>query len=361
MYEKVCIENFRGVRKLEITDFKQFNLIVGKNNSGKTSLLEALFLLSAPTNPEIAYRLNNFRGFVNVGDTFWQSYNYNLDAKQSVRLVAELGQQHRRTIIIRPTTTNSTEYQKSIKNIENLASFSLVDNSPSYKGLSYEVELTVPGENSQKIKSDMFLDDKGRDAVIVSDDHLLKAHTQAVFLHSGYYYNDLATRLSQIIINKQTDKIIKVLQHIEPSITTLSVAVDGLIYCDTGLKSLLPINILGGGILKVLAMILAIMTTPNGVVLMDEVDNGLHYSAQTILWEAIFTVAKEANVQIFATTHSIECVRAYELTFGRLYNNGGRDNMRLYRLENKKDAPIRVLDYDYEVLNASLESGWEMR
>jgi predicted ATP-dependent endonuclease of OLD family len=358
MYQKVGIENFRGISKLEIADFKQYNLIVGKNNSGKTSLLEALFLLSAPTNPELALRLNNFRGFVTGGNTFWQSYNYKFDTTQAAILTAELEQQQRRTITIRPTLTNSTLYKRAAKSLEDLASTTLVDNSPSYKGLSYQVELEIPGKSSQKIEAGIFLNAKGE--VIVDNEPLAEAHIQTVFLHSGYS-NDLATRLSQVIINKQVDKVIKVLQRIEPSLAALSVTADGLIYGDVGLNALLPINMLGSGMLKILGVMLAILSTPNGVVLLDEVDNGLHYTAQSIAWEAIFTTAKETNTQIFATTHSIESVRAYEITFGCLYNNGGRDNMRMYRLENKNDKPVRVLEYDYEVLNASLESGWEMR
>ncbi|MEA1866345.1 MAG: ATPase, partial [Euryarchaeota archaeon] len=67
---------------------------------------------------------------------------------------------------------------------------------------------------------------------------------------------------------------------------------------------------------------------------------------------------KEFNVQIFATTHSIECVKAFSSSYTQTGKNN--DDVRLYRIE-RKDGDFRVVSYDHDVLEASLDSGWEVR
>ena len=94
------------------------------------------------------------------------------------------------------------------------------------------------------------------------------------------------------------------------------------------------------------------------MVTIDEIENGFHYSAMEVLWQAVFNAAKEFNVQVFASTHSYECVKA----FSSAYSNMGRkkDEIRLFRIE-RKDDDFGVVAYDNEILKASLESDWEVR
>jgi AAA15 family ATPase/GTPase len=90
----------------------------------------------------------------------------------------------------------------------------------------------------------------------------------------------------------------------------------------------------------------------------DEIENGFHYSSQEILWNAIINSAKEFNVQIFATTHSLECVKAYSSAHSRLYPQ--EDDLRLFRIERRKDN-FDVICYDNTLLESSLDSNWEVR
>ncbi|MFQ6120357.1 MAG: ATP/GTP-binding protein [Methanosarcinales archaeon] len=109
---------------------------------------------------------------------------------------------------------------------------------------------------------------------------------------------------------------------------------------------------------RLLSIILAISDTQNGIVLIDEIENGFHPSSQEILWNAIFKSAKEFNVQIFATTHSMECVEAFSSSYSKISQNN--DDIRLYRIE-RKDDDFRAVSYDHRTLEASLESEWEVR
>ncbi len=61
---------------------------------------------------------------------------------------------------------------------------------------------------------------------------------------------------------------------------------------------------------------LALTTCENGIVLIDEIENGLHYSVQEEMWKMIFEIAEHLNVQVFATTQSIDAIKA----FGKIVN-----------------------------------------
>lgn len=185
-----------------------------------------------------------------------------------------------------------------------------------------------------------------------------KEHLSGVFITATTISGDLGTRFNNIQITKRTDRIIKVLRQIEPSLANLSLGTDGIIYCDIGLDRLMPLNIMGDGMFKRLSIILAISDTQDGIVFIDEIENGLYYTSQEVLWAAIFESAKEFNVQIFATTHSIECVKAFSSSYSQSVENS--DNIRMYRIE-RTDDNFKVVSYDHKTLEASLDSDWEVR
>jgi len=114
---------------------------------------------------------------------------------------------------------------------------------------------------------------------------------------------------------------------------------------------------MGGGMRWLLSVILAIATTRNGVVLIDEVENGIHYSAMTKVWEGISKAAKEFNRQIVATTHSFECLQA---AYEGVSNTGISDEFRYVRLDLVGED-IVAQTYSDDVFEAALNRGWEVR
>lgn len=231
----------------------------------------------------------------------------------------------------------------------------------SYSGLSTVIdglilEYSLKGKNkkSRKITTSINRTDAGIEVKPPKD---YKEHLRGVFINAKTS-SDMSTRFNNIQITKRTDKIIKILSQIEPSLQNISLGSDGIIYCDIGLDRLMPINIMGDGMHRLLSIILAISDTEDGIVLIDEIENGFHYSAQEILWNAILKSAKEFNVQIFATTHSIECIKAFSSSYAKIVQNN--DDIRLYRIE-RKDDDFKAVTYDHKTLEASLDSDWEVR
>ena len=172
---------------------------------------------------------------------------------------------------------------------------------------------------------------------------------------------DDALRFAQLDIENRVSKVIDFLQVLEPKLVGLS-SVTGtqqisMMYADIGMSRKIPMAFLGGGMSRLLSIILAIATVKNGIVLIDEVDAGIHYSHIPKIWEGISRAAHEFDCQIFATTHSYECLQA-------AYNGIAQADMarefRFIRLErDKKDIIAKT--YTHDLLGTALSRGWEVR
>ena len=137
---------------------------------------------------------------------------------------------------------------------------------------------------------------------------------------------------------------------------------DDIIYIDTGLQRFIPIHVAGDGLKRLLSIITAIYNAKNGIILIDEVDNGLHFSVQQLLWKAIITAAKQFNVQIFATTHSIECLAALNTAAQTFKQNKNiiDDEIRYFRIERNNDTH-KIYTYEQEIFKLAMEKNWEVR
>lgn len=354
MFKQVTIERLRAIKYLKIEDFRQVNLLVGKNNCGKTTLLEALFLLIGASNPELPLRINTYRGLNIVNESSWRVIFNNLDVDSHIRISGQLeNPREKRKLTIKPNRKSALSFEsnKTTEMIDIRDSYSGL--SPTIDGLILEYSFTKNKGKSKKIKTKIVSTDSG---IEFKMEKSYKEPLMGVFLNPKTI-SSIDERFSSIQIKKRTERVVKVLRHIEPSLYDLSLGSNKIIYCDIGLDRLVPVNVLGDGIFRLLSIVLAISDTQNGIVLIDEIENGFYYTSQEILWNAIFESAKEFNVQVFATTHSMECVKAFSASYSRFDQN---DTMRLYRIERKEDD-FKAVAYDHQTLEASLESEWEVR
>lgn len=356
MYKKVKIKNFRGITNLELIDLKQFNLFVGRNNCGKTSLLESIFLLTGPTNVDLPITINNFRGYSLISDYSWTIIFNKLDIHSPIQFQGEVVKpREKRVLTIKPLK------EKIISKANNTSSHFTIKESQTVRsarinGLSMEYSIR---KGSSKTEQTFISEIRGvGDKLERNFSQPYTDTLKGIFINSRTTLEDTTERFNEVQIKKQERKILKILQKIEPALIDLFIGAESILYCDIGLNRRLPINVVGDGLNKLLSIILAIYDASDGIVLIDEIENSLHYSAQEILWEAIFEAAKAFNVQIFATTHSFENVKAYSAAYDKL--NDKNDNLRLYRIEREKDR-LQLIDIDHKVLKTSLESDWEVR
>jgi hypothetical protein len=167
----------------------------------------------------------------------------------------------------------------------------------------------------------------------------------SVFIGSGGELGERDIQMfNEVEKNKRQEEMLTSLRILEPRLKELDffMTAGGLmIHGDIGLPHILPVALMGEGMRRVLSIVLAITTSSGGRVLIDEVENGLHHSVMKDVWQAIAQAARTADVQIFATTHSYECIRAAHQAF----KDSPPYEFRYFRLDRRgEDIVVKSLD-----------------
>lgn len=312
MFDSITIDNYKGFAHAEIPGISQITLLGGRNNVGKSTILEAMFTLFDRLDPELPIRHLTWRGMQLLPmdtDFLWSPMfnGYDQEKKISISL-NENGKKHNITIRV------NSDYRP-----RNLTIPAIAPNES--KGMSsenilqttkaLEIKATVGNQTVQT--SHLILTRSGRSMTI---DHAVPPDRPALFLGSTTRggTNDDASRLGQLDIQRRTDEVVDILKTLDSRIEGLSViptANGSTIYVDCqGIPKKIPITLMGDGVVRLLSISLAILTSRNGLVLLDEVENGFHYSVLAQLWSVVFKASQKAHCQVIASTHSYECLKA---------------------------------------------------
>ena len=355
MIKKILIENFRGFKSLQIENCKNFNLIIGKNNVGKTAFLEALFLHIGSTNPELPARINLFRGIGRIlasAESMWSPLFYNFDSTQKIT-INSLGKKHNeRKLEIRLASRNSVKFSKPKEKRDKGTEVSILTSTTPPD----RIELKYYNPENDYTISYAIIDEEG-----IRFENPKNSDMTGIFVISkgkGGGRED-SERYGQLDSKGKTQDILDILRKIEPRLKrllTVPVALGSDVHGDIGLGKSLPVQLMGEGTTKLLSLSLAITAVPGGIVLIDEIENGLHYSVMKDVFKAICELANKYNVQIFATTHSNECVHSFFEAFTELNSN----ELTVIRLDGDNEI-IKSVPYDLSALTTVFETGWEIR
>lgn len=354
-FKNISIFGFRSIKEINIPELKQINLFVGKNNCGKTSVLEGLFVITGVSNPKIPITLNQFRDIEYIlGDDKDYKLIFNkLDYQVCIKINATIGDQ-RRELEIKPhfqkgeNETTSTLDENFFKTLD----YDTLSELSNITGLDYSFKVNSKNYNSAIYRKGLLyeqVEPKNYKETIVG-----------TYVYPKRILQLLPNRLNNLIVRKKISGIIKVLQKIDENIIGLSIGTDKLIYCDTGLSELVPINVMGDGIRRLLSIIVTIANQKNGFVFIDEIENGFHHKTLKILWETIFDTAREYNVQIFATTHSYECIKAFQKAYTFNKHPEDNDDIKLIRIEKQQEKHV-AHSFSHKELEDLLTENWEIR
>ena len=351
MFKSLHVKNFRAITDLTVDDLSSVNLFVGHNASGKTTLLEAAFLLIGPTNPSLPLNVNAFRGFSYVSPATWPTYFHNMDVNTPIYVAAkEANSDEEHRLVIRPRYERP-EAKRFVSDVmlDQPGAPSTAEDDGAINGL--ELEYTTSVDPHTKEQSSVYL----REKELVYEGRRASRRNGAFVMALPA---DLKNRFSDIQRKKRVKEVVSLLQELEPTVNDLRlIDPPGLPYADTGAGEMIPLNLMGGGMMKLLSTALTMLNMQDGFVLIDEIENGLGYASQRKLWQAVFSWAQKLNIQVFASTHSMECIRAFsDLSELGLF---GAD-AKLFRVERRGDV-FRSVEYDRQILAESLESGWEVR
>ncbi len=356
-YSSFQVRRFRCLKEISIEPLEQVNLITGKNDVGKTTLLEALFLHVGETNPELALRIGNWRGLSLEMFSSWRSLFWQFEDDKSIELAAMTIKGIKRSLTITVKAAEATVIEElSPKKGSDFIRSSGVEITFDYaaeKGKSRKV-VAVPYQVGQG--------DILRFELRMKTPVRLHAPLPGIFLNSRGISNaaEENRRFSQLIMKKRDHLLLEALQVIEPrleKIEILSPQGDPMMWGHLkGYLEPVPLSLFGDGTRRLASLILAIGEAQGGVVLVDEIENGVHHSVLKDMWRVVAATASLFNTQIFATTHSHEClVAAHEAYMEREHYC-----FRLHRLD-RKNGDIRAVTYDRDSLQGALSISSEVR
>lgn len=364
MYQRFHVQNFRGFSDLTIENLSHVNLITGFNNVGKTALLEALFLCSSNT-PNSILSIRTLRGleklylaFGKWGESSWSSLFHNHQDSINVRLDGELSSD----IGIRSVEIST---HLDVSELDNL----IQSGNPRTGEFYDEIKgVLSTAETSQAVRYTYTEGDLTRSHYMTFNAGELRITPQpasptflTLFLSSRGRVSpeDEAGRFGNLDKKGKQHILLEMLRILEPRLQRLSVIYEAgpILHGDIGLGRMLPLAEMGEGIVRLTSIVNAIAVASNGILLVDEIEIGIHYSVMSRVWEAISKAAREFNTQIFATTHSRECVVAAHEGFSQTE----RYDLGLYRLYRNGKGEIAVADYDQENLEYAVEAGLEVR
>ena len=355
MFERVRIRNFRLFKEFEIADLSRVNLIAGLNNSGKTSLLEALFLLSGAGNPHMAINCNIMRGIElgtgvppitatrpTVNDIGWKEFFYGLDMNGCIRIEVD----HARMGTLALEITSERQHTAEIP----------FDRRGGVSAAS------IPGELALKFRyASAGEESEGTMRTREEGMELSRPESEVPFpatLLSSRIGSTLedAVRLADLRKRKRGELLLQALRIVEPRLQSIEENSAGgapMIMGDVGLSELMPLPVMGEGMTRVARLVLAVSSTPGGVVLVDEIENGLHHSLLPQVWKAVYVAARQFDAQVFATTHSFESIRA-------AHESLGPDAFRLHRLD-ADESGVRCVTYAPNAVGAAMKHEIEVR
>jgi hypothetical protein len=170
----------------------------------------------------------------------------------------------------------------------------------------------------------------------------------------------LAAPLSQIIQKGKKKELIKAVSLFIPNISDILIIQSGntpdVIFQTTDDKTF-PIYLAGDGALMVLQIVASMINGSGGVLFLDEIDASIHYSVLEDIWKTISTLSSVFNCQVFAATHSRECVDA---AFRAVSELDHTEDLAYIRLERGKET-VRSVEYGPKNIKSALENEWEMR
>lgn len=348
MIKKVSIHNFKALQKLENVELGNIALIGGKNNVGKSSFLESLFLYLDRRNPDKFHKQLAFRGMIyslQEPELLWKPFFYNFDLSKNICIIVQDESKSGKLSI-------KYESDFSPKSIT-IANNGVVQNQTINK--QQFPSLLVKHENSDNIvdlDTHSFIIDQGINYYVDKDiSQKIKPANYASPTQTLDMLNP--QRLGILDKNDEQEKILSILRIFEPKLKRLQlikVGLNDVIYAVFEGKSKIPVNFLGTGFCRCLTLALTLATNEYGILFVDEIENGIHHSFLNDFWKFLIEAAKLYNNQIIATTHSYEMINS----FSEIAQETQYKDIAYIRLGKDNNDTISAYHFNYEELAFSI-------
>jgi len=347
---------------LERVELAPITVLGGHNNVGKTSFLEAMFLLLDRRNPELLLRPLSWRGFSALQgppDRIFAHAFHDYDVSRPIEIdfVTEGAHQTLRIEFLREyfgrTARTDREYTAS--------SLTEADDAEVQENDALRVSVAEAGE---PVEEGVIAVSDGklywRPEFKRSSAPLPAARYQGLRIRANA--KDDAETFGQIAIESDPEPLIENIREFFPEIRSLqSLPTPGgpMIYADVGLPRKVPVPALGDGAARLISYFLAAYSVRDGgLLLIDELGAGLHHSQLPKLWSLLYRLTQLYSCQVVATTHSYETLAALRSTMQQQMF----ESLAFVRLDQQpRSREIECVRYSASEFQTALEHEWELR
>jgi predicted ATP-dependent endonuclease of OLD family len=351
MLKEIEIQNFRCFEQIKISGFERVNLIGGKNNAGKTALLEALLLNDSPQAKSLVMLKTLRREPLKVMEAMpnraWDNLFYVIDKEKTIVLIGKYDTNKTHQIEVSIDRSGNVKNILEYKYPEEIIDFLLSNES----GLSV-ITINLTRDSEEPIKSSAIASSKG-----VINAGIPNADSSSPIIPSFMRISgkNITEAYDRARLDDKDSEVLKAFQVLDSSIESVESFSIGepTLYLRRKGESRLPLSLFGDAINRVADIILKLVNSEHKILLIDEIENGIHYTNHRNFWRLLFRLAVELDTQIFATTHSLEMLQAFADV--GLEPNQECSSAYFELARKRKTGQIIGIRRDLETLNYALE------
>ena len=383
MIESVEINAFKCFDKIEISDMSPVTIIGGKNNVGKSTILESILIQYVMINPSyFIFLMNLHNEFMQdnaPADKVWEHLFYNLS--ETDRFTIEYGRPIYATEGMKVNKSKLT-VSKMYENMNVLQN----DDTQSILKQSYDsarikkryTAIHLNYENDKYKFSGKCVVKGGKIGFIPDEKYMSKVSTSLGNVYPDWQFETIiifknAASISPIVEwlsktvleNDKKDMLIKMLNLFDKDIIAVSPVIESgnpniivTLKPDNGKEKYIAMSYMGDGMNKAFQLLVTILNLRDGILLIDEFENGLYYELYEEVLAVLFEAALSVNCQIIMTTHSRDLVEA---ALSSMKKMGRIDSLCYQRIDRTKDRHYKSYIIKGEDLDVPFETGLEIR
>lgn len=357
---EICIKTFKGIESLELSNLGDINILVGDNNTCKTSVLEAIQLFEYPNDFREIIRIARKReiikrrpSVVTVMDSFLNIFN--ASQKEDKHILVKCKAYDKTHLLeikgrineVYVTGEELIEYKNS--QFDEEVPISEFEGTLTYDDI--EQQISINDINDREVYRNYSID---KDRIKLLD---LK------FVSSSDHLNELfsLSNLSESIKNNEKSNILQLLKEFDDRIEGIEILTNkntpfSSAYINHRDYGFMPLSSFGDGIKKVLTLASALLSVENGILLIDEIETAIHTSVLDSVFKWLIESCKKMNIQIIATTHSNEALNSLLSKYKEI-----NIDMCIYRLERYENEIISRRFSGEKAYDIIVDNGGDLR
>ena len=328
MLKNIDIQNYRAIKQISLNNFANINIFTGAANTGKSSIFEAVYFL-CNVNMDTLNNILKIRNFTDEKDMFSALF-YDYNTKNNIKINGIIDDD----ITCSISSDNSIVYDS----LDNWLNIIKINYDIDLLGVSYYAFL----DNNLKLQMKL-------------DNNFFPPDYSAEYLASFSNYDTLKNNLAKILVNNNSKKLLnKYLKEFDDNIEDIMFIGNIISVSYKYLSNAVNIKSMGKGFYTYLTILSAVLSGSK-IIIIDEIENGIHFSLMKKLIDNIIKISEEKDIQFFISTHSKE--------FLEIFNNQIQKidiNIKLYNIYNK-DNTINAIEYNKDQICSMIYNQNEIR